>query len=315
MANVTDLGGHIDRKTRSPDRGIGELADRQHGAVAHWQLLTLGVSTEAIRGRVRRGRLHQIHRGVYTVGRRGLSANGHVMAAALAYGDGALVSHRTAAWLWGLLDDSRRVTDVIAVAKRRSRPGICFHGVRHLHVDDRAESDGIPVTSVARTLLDIAPVIPLRRLVYALEQAEKQRLFDMAEIEAVMARCEGHRGTKPLQQALKTIEPEAQHAHKGLERAFIAFCKDYELQMPAMNAVVEGFTVDALWTKQKLIVELDSWEHHKDRRAFEEDRRRDLILTAAGYRILRITQRRLHSQPAQLAALISGSRPSLAATA
>jgi hypothetical protein len=252
---------------------------------------------------------------VYAVGRRNLSGKGLVLAAALAYGDRALVSHRSAAWVWGLLEDSRRITDVVAVAKRRSRPGICFHGVRHLHCDDRATVDGIPVTSVARTLLDVAPLVPPRRLTYALEQAEKQRLFDMTAIEAVIRRCHGHRGTKPLRQALKAIEPEAQFAQAGLERAFIAFCKDYALEPPAMNAVVEGFTVDALWASQRLIVELDSWTHHKSRNAFEEDRRRDLILTTAGYRILRVTQRRLDTEPAQLAALISASQPSRAATA
>jgi hypothetical protein len=158
------------------------------------------------------------------------------------------------------------------------------------------------VTSVARTLLDIAPVVPTRRLVYALEQLEKRREFDLTEIEAVMRHSHGHRGLKALTAAIKEIEPEAQFAHEGLERSFIAFCKRYELRKPAMNAVVEGLTVDALWAKEKLIVELDSWEHHKDRRAFEEDRRRDAVLALAGFQVLRITDRQLTRE---LAATIS----------
>ena len=236
------------------------------------------------------------------------------MAAVLACGDGALVSHRSAAWLWDVLDDTRPVIDVVAVAKRRSRPGIRFHSTASLHHTDIAERHGIPVTSLARTLLDIAEVVPRRRLVYAMERAEKSRVFDLNEIRALVDRSNGRRGLKPLTAALKDTEPEALYAHDGLERLFIAFCKRYELGIPAMNVSVEGFTVDALWADRRLIVELDSWEHHQSRRSFEEDRRRDAVLGAAGYRIVRVTDRVLHTDPDGLAALLSAS-PSRAATA
>jgi hypothetical protein len=186
--------------------------------------------------------------------------------------------------------------------------------VRRLDPTDRDEIDGIPVTSLARTLLDIAEVVPRRRLVYALERAEKSRALDLREIRACMERNPGRRGLKPLRQALREIEPEALYAHEGLERLFIAFCSGRGIEMPAMNAVVAGFTVDALWEKRKLIVELDSWEHHRMRRSFEEDRRRDTILALAGYSVLRVTKRLLEGEPDRLAALISAS-PSRAATA
>jgi very-short-patch-repair endonuclease len=273
--------------------------------IAHHQLLRLGLSASAIQKRVLGGRLHPIYRGVYAVGHSLLGSKGRLMAAALAGGPDALISHRSAAALHGLLDDSRAVIDVVSPTHRRSRKGIKFHQSRQL---DRAEVDRIPVTSVARTLLDIAPVVPKRRLVYALEQLEKQWTFDLTAIESVMSRCRGHKGLKRLRQALQEIDPEAQYAHEGLERRFIAFCKRYGVQRPAMNAVVEGLTVDALWAQPKLIVQLDSWEHHKDRRAFEEDRRRDTVLALAGFQVLRVTDRQLTEElAATLDALLSRS--------
>jgi very-short-patch-repair endonuclease/predicted transcriptional regulator of viral defense system len=289
---------HTERGTHG--RELANVAARQHGVVALWQLIGLGLTGELVRQWVAKGRLHTVHRGVYAVGHPLLTLKGRLMAAVLACGPGASVSHRTAAMVRRLLDDSRTVIDVAAASNRRSRPGIQFHRVRHLHPSDVTEIDGIPVTSVARTLLDIASLVPQRRLVHALECAEKAREFDMFEIEALLRRCQGHRGAKPLQRALRAIEPEAQHAHEGLERAFIAFCSARHIEAPVMNAVVEGFTVDALWAKAKLIVELDSWKHHRGRRAFEEDRRRDAVLALAGYQPLRVTHRWLTRDPGSL---------------
>jgi hypothetical protein len=314
MTDVAEVDRAIRQKPRSRDRVIADLARTQHGVVAHWQLLVLGLGPDAIQRWVRNGRLHRIHRGVYAVGHRALSSLGYALAAALAYGDGALVGYRSAAWLWDVLDDARQVIDVVAVAKRQSRRGIRFHSTVSLHPDDVGERDGVPVTSLARTLLDVAEVVPQRRLVYAIERAEKSRTFDLAAIRELLARSHGRHGLKALKAALREIEPEALHAHEGIERLFIDFCRRYGLGLPAMNASVEGFTVDALWADRKLIVELDSWEHHKSRRSFEEDRRRDAVLTVAGYRVVRVTDRMLRSDPDGLAALLS-ERPSLAATA
>jgi hypothetical protein len=283
---------------------MAALATRQHGVVALSQLIALGLSRRTVTQWVASGRLHPVHRGVYAVGHAVITLKGRVMAAVLACGPGAVLSHRSAAQLWGLLNDARAVIDVVAAASRRSRKGIAFHRVRRLHPDDRAEIDGIPVTSLSRTLLDIAEVVPRRKLVYALEQAERLRLLDLREIEACAARNHGRHGLKPLRQAIKEIEPEAQYAHDGMERLFIAFCRRYDLQPPVMNVSVEGFTVDAVWAGAKLIVELDSWEHHKDRRAFEEDRRRDAILKRAGHEVLRVTYRWLTKEPDDLALTI-----------
>jgi hypothetical protein len=248
------------------------------------------------------GRLHPVYRGVYAVGHPIVGREGRLMAAALACGPNAFVSHRSAAGLWGLLDDARSVIDVVAAANRRSRRGILFHRVRRLDPGDCGRIDNIPVTSLPRTLLDIAAVIPQRRLVYALEKAEKLGVFDLKAIRACTARNKGHHGLRALTAAIEAIEPEAAHAHDGLERLFIAFCKRYELPAPAMNAVVEeGLTVDALWKEQRVIVELDSWTHHRTRKAFENDRRRDATLKLAGHEVLRVTDRWLKNEPQQLA--------------
>jgi uncharacterized protein DUF559 len=252
---------------------------------------------------------------VYAVGHTALRRTGWFMAAALAGGPGALVSHRSAAALHGLMDDSRPVIDVVAGTKRRNRPTIVFHRSSAIHHDDRDQVDGIPVTGVARTLLDIAEVLPRRKLVYALERAEKRRVFDLAATDAVIARSHGRRGLKALTAAIKDIEPEAQYTHEGMERLFVDFCRRYDIPMPAFNVSVDGYTVDAYWREHNLVVELDSWEHHRNRRAFEEDRRRDLQLTPE---VLRITHRMLTREPDALAASIGrrvSASPLLAATA
>lgn len=315
MPDVPDFDAAM--RTQSPERArrMALIAQRQHGTVAHWQLLRVGFSASAIRRMVVGKRLHVLHRGVYAVGHTALPANGLTMAAALAGGPGALVCQRSAAATHGLSDDTRSVVDVLVAGKRRNRPGIVFHESRVIHRQDRAVVDGIPVTSVARTLLDIAEVVPRRKLVHALERAEKLRVFDLAELHDVMARSPGRRGLKALTAAIKEIEPEAQYTHEGMERLFVAFCRRYKIPIPAMNVAVEGYTVDAYWREHNLIVELDSWEHHRTPRAFEADRRRDAALTPE---VVRVTHRWLTKEPDDLAITLRrrlSASPSLAATA
>jgi len=315
MEHVPDFDRGIPNKGPERHRWVAAIAERQHGLIAHRQLLRLGFTRDAIFRLVQAGRLHVIHRGVYAVGHRALPPRGWTMAAALAGGSEALVCCRSAAALRGFLDDARSVVDILVATKRRNRPGIVFHESRQINPDDRAVVDGIPVTSVARTLLDIAEVVPRRKLVYAMEKAEKARAFDLTELRALMARNHGRRGLKALTAALTEIEPEAQYTHEGMERLFIAFCRRYDIEIPAMNVVVEGYTVDAFWAAAGLIVELDSWEHHRTPRAFEEDRRRDATLTAP---VIRVTHRWLTKEPDDLARTLKrklSASPSLAATA
>jgi hypothetical protein len=294
---------------------VAALADRQHTMVAHRQLLELGVGQDAIEYRVHVGQLREVFTGVYTIASPELPGVGRLHAAVLSCGPGAVLSHRSAAHLWNVLPTARARPDVTTLRGRcADRMGINVHRVRRLHPHDLGTIDGIPVTSLARTFLDLAEVVSRRRLVFALEKAEKMDVLDLGAIKAVIARSPGRRGLKPLTAAITEIEPEALYSHEGLERLFVEFCRRYEIEMPVMNAVVDGYVVDAYWPAHNLIVELDSWEHHRTRRAFEADRRRDAALTG---KVLRVTHRWLSEEPDDLAKTLRRltASPSLAATA
>ena len=158
-------------------------------------------------------------------------------------------------------------------------------------------------TTVARTLLDLAAIVDRRRVERALERAEKLELFDLRQIEAACERAPGHHGLKALNQALALYMPD-NRTRSELERDLLDLCRNHDLPLPEVNALVDGYEVDALWPDARLIVEVDSWEHHRDRAAFERDRVRDADLKLAGYTVIRITARRLADQPEQVAALI-----------
>jgi hypothetical protein len=176
--------------------------------------------------------------------------------------------------------------------------------VRSLHPEDFAVIDGIPVTSVARTSLDLAEVLPLRQVIRVLEQAERIGVFDLKAMHALLARSHGRRGLKPLKLALAEVNGEPPRTNSDWERDLLDFCDDYDIPRPELNVLVEGYVVDAFWRDRKLIAELDSWSHHRSRRAFEEDRRRDAILELAGYVVRRITWRMLEEDPEEVARLL-----------
>jgi predicted transcriptional regulator of viral defense system len=264
------------------------MAEAQHGVIAIWQLLELGVGRSAIKREVRVGRLHQLYRGVYAVGHTALSLNGRFIGAVFSAGPNAVLSHRSAAMLWGLLRDSRRQIDVSTPDRgRASKDGVRVHRVRTLHPDDVAVVDSIPVMSVARTLLDIARTETPRQLRYALDQAERLRLLDVRELERF--RC------RPLAAALDAMT-EPVNTNPGIERLFFQILIEAGFPLPEANVVVEGYVVDALWREQRVVVELDSRSHHLTPKAFEEDRIRDATLQLAGYCVIRISWRRLVEQ-------------------
>ena len=194
---------------------MAELAGRQHGVVSIRQLETmLGYSRRAVLTAVRAGKLHSLHRGVYAVGHTELSLHGECLGAVLAVGPGSLLSYWSAAWLWGLLDTSPWPYHVTAPGPRRlrDRPPVKVHRARNLVAADRAFREGIPVTSLARTLLDLAEVLKPKRLVKALEPAEKMKQFDGFEVMAACERSAAHRGSKRLLAALA--------AHRPTQRVF-----------------------------------------------------------------------------------------------
>jgi very-short-patch-repair endonuclease len=278
------------------------LAASQHGVVSLRQLTLLGFGVRAVERRIRDGRLHQLHRDVYAVGHTRLSQRGSWWAAVLAYGDESLLSHRDAAALWGLVRPRTGAIDVTAPMGRQGpsrRSGIWIHRGR-LHPEDRTEHNGIPVTSVARTLFDYAEIVDFRRLEQAWEEADRLKRLRLGEVERVCERGYGRRALKPTRRLLAEARA-AVRTRSPLEDRFQGFCRFYALPPHRTNVTVLGHEVDVLWPAARLIAELDSWEFHSHRAAFQRDRDRDIRLLVAGYRTIRVTHDRLDKEAASLA--------------
>lgn len=245
------------------------------------------------------GRLHPVHRGVYAVGYDRLGPRGELMAGVLACDEDAVLSHRSAAGLWGLMNSRLRPVEVTATSGR-GRAGIAVHE-GGLTETDRNAVTGIPVTSVARTLLDLADVVDEAAVEKAFHEADRLRLLEMRALEGVCARGQGRRGLRPLRRLIEEARaPEFGRTH--LEDRLLDLCRDYGLPAPHTNVEVLGREVDAFWPEAKLTVEADSWAFHRHRAAFEDDRARDAKMQAEGYRVVRLTHRRLTREPEVVAA-------------
>jgi len=282
------------------DRGIAALAARQWGVVSRGQLLDAGLSRKVVAGRVRAGRLLPLHPGAYAVGHARLRTEGHWLAAVLAVGPGAVLSHRDAAGLHGLRPANHVRIDVSTTGRARSSAKIAVHRTRVLDARDTTTVQGIPVTTVARTLLDLAGTVPHDHLVSAIKQAERQHTFDLRAVEAALARTRGRRGPghRALREAIKeraALQGTVTLSH--LEDAFLRLLRTTDLTLPATNVHIEGFQIDAVWRIHRIAVELDGWQDHQTRRAFERDRERDAALTAAGWRVVRFTYRQVTARP------------------
>jgi very-short-patch-repair endonuclease len=284
---------------------MARLAARQHGVVSRRQLLALGFGEEAIKTRLDAMRLQALHREVFAVGHSRVGEAARRWAAVLAYGEGALLSHRSAAELWGLARRRSPLIDITATTGRQGvqrREGIFIHRGR-LHVEDRAVRGGLPITTVARTLFDMAEFVSLKHLESAWEEADRLGLLELRAVEQVCERSYGRRALRPIRRLLAEARA-ATITRSPLEDEFAAFCRDRGLPTPSFNTTVLGFEIDALWSRQRLAAELDSWEFHGHRAAFERDRARDIALQVAGYRIIRVTHRRISSEGDRLAAEI-----------
>jgi hypothetical protein len=289
-------------RSGGPGRELAELAASQHGVVARRQLEALGHGRGAISYRVETGSLHRLHHGVYAVGHAALTVSGRWMAAVLSCGPGALLSHRDAGALWGLRAAASPMIDVsVPGGGRRHRGRVRVHRARRLGAEDAAYQDGIPVTSVARTLLDLAALLPPRQLDRAAEAAERLRLLDLRAMESLRRRSRGHPGHPALASLIAQALAAPPVTRSELERRFVELCRAAGLPPPAMNAYVAGLEVDALWHAERLVVELDGHEYHRTRIAFERDRVRDATLQLAGFRVLRFTYRRMTSDRAGIA--------------
>lgn len=217
------------------------------------------------------------------------------MAAVLSCGDEALLSHRSAAWLWGLTKRFYLPIEVTAASPRRTRREIGVHSAAALSPLDRTSLDGIPVTAVARTLLDFAAVDPLY-LSQALDNGRRLGLLDLIAIDELLHRSKGFRGVARLRTALQIHRPAA-FTRSGLERRFLALVRRADLPWPSTNVFVEGYELDAYWPNERFAVELDTYDHHGSPVAFEEDRFRQESLKLAGIEMIRITGTRMDREP------------------
>jgi predicted transcriptional regulator of viral defense system len=270
------------------------LAERQFGVVSLAQLRALGFGPRAVQQRASAGRLRRLHRAVYAVGHGVLRREGRRLAAVLACGEGAVLSHRSAVAQWGLLATQAAVIDVTAPRGRHGAQGIRLHRSRSLDARDTTTHEGIPITEVPRTLLDLAATVPPHHLERALAQAQRLQLYDHRAITDLIASSNGHRGTGALADATSREDPK--WTRSELEAWFLSLVREAGLPEPLVN---ESLTApdhpplvpdsDFYWPTHHLIVELDGWDTHRTRAAFEQDRRRDAALTAAGWRVVRFT--------------------------
>jgi very-short-patch-repair endonuclease len=256
--------------------------------VSRGQLARLGITKDAVRRRLASKRLLCVRPNVFAVGHTGLTADSHRLAAVLTCGPRALLSHRAAAELWGLLPSSPQFEVTVPRGGRR-REGIVVHHSRVLELEDRALVRAIPVTTVARTLVDLADVLDERRLAMAVHEAEVRRVFDLNAIERVMGRVPGRAGRHRLRRVLAAYRPEPRFTRSRAERRLLSLCERHGLPKPQTNVWIHGFEVDGYWEDVGLVVEVDGGEAHLTRRAFREDRARDRRLATEGIGVVRVT--------------------------
>ncbi|MGN6255393.1 MAG: type IV toxin-antitoxin system AbiEi family antitoxin domain-containing protein [Solirubrobacterales bacterium] len=301
-----NLVQHGFSRTRGDDRSLAELARRQHGVVGRVQLLEAGWSKEEINWRIRSGRLHRVHAGVYLVGHQLITREGRWMAAVLASGPDAVLSHHSAAALWMIRPNSRTRIDVTVPHRSRSSELIRRH-VSEVPEDERAVKQGIPVTSVPRTILDLAATEPLDAVENLLREMEYRELWDRLSLPHLVERYPGRRGVRKVRAALERLreDPPGRRRSK-LEERFAPFLRRHHLPLPRFNDwIVLGdkrFQVDCHWPGTGQIIELDGWEGHRTRSAFREDRARDRALRVAGYSVTRLTWNQLDDEPEAVAA-------------
>jgi hypothetical protein len=269
--------------------------------VARRQLRGLGLSDTKVARLIERGLLIRLHRGVYAIGHDALRIEGRRMAAVLACGPGAVLCDRTAAGVWAIRPDNRPRWDV-AVPGAGGR-GLSRIVVRRRRLDPRdvTTRHGIPVTTLARTYLDLAACVAVDHTARALERGEQQRVFDLRAIDDVLERHPGHRGAGRLRAAVERMRPDHDRLRSDLERDALELIERLRLPPPLVNAELHGHEVDLHWPQHRLVVELDSRTYHHTTAAFEDDRLRDADHVVGGYRVLRITRRRLDQDRAGVA--------------
>jgi very-short-patch-repair endonuclease len=298
--------------TAERERAAAELASRQHGVVTRQQLLLLGLTRDQIDNRLKSARIRALYRGVYLLGAVA-PTHAREMAAVLACGVGAVLSHRSAAVLWRLLTPgAAEVTPNVIVPGRNphNRDGIRVHRVKRLDPRDVRRYAGIPVTTPARTLLDLAAEEPDAVVEKAFAEAQVRRIVTPSKLSSLLDRHPGRSGVPALS---RLLDRRPALTRSEAERRFLALVRQARLPQPDTNVRLGGIEVDFLWRQSQLVVEVDGYAFHSSRGAFERDRRRDAELQSAGFRVIRVTWRQIVEEPeamlVRIAAALARARP------
>ena len=287
------------RRKPAKDLVIATLADQQHGVVTRTQLLTAGLSVGDVDRRIGARRLRCLHRGVYAVGHRALTADGRWIAAVLSAGPGAVLSDASAATAWDLQRSASGLVHVTVATRagRDRRPGIRTHR-RVLTAHDVTIHRNIPITTPARTIVDLARTLRGRALEAVLDRADQRGLVDFDELRAA----------RPVSLKAALAKYQGAVTRSELEDRFLQLCDDAGIPRPETNVCIEGLEVDFVWRDRRLIVEVDGYAFHRTPGAFERDHERDAILALAGWSVRRFTWRQITQRPAQVAAVVTGER-------
>jgi hypothetical protein len=293
-------------QTQTVERGLAELAGQQHGVVGRDQVRALGLEPGAIKRRIQAGRLHVIHRGVYAVGHTAITQRGRWMAAVLASGDGAVLSHRSATALFGIRGSGTGEAHVTVPRKSRSQWSIRRH-FSMLPDDEREVVAGIPATSAARAVLDLAGEKGEVAAEAALREMEYLGIYGRVSLPVLLERYPRHRGAGIVEVCLERLEDDpGGRIRSPLEELFLPFLDAHRIPRPRLNFWLtvgeHRYQVDCLWPEARLVGELDGFKSHGTKRAFRKDRKRDRRLGARGFHIVRITEDQVLDEPTEVAA-------------
>jgi len=289
-----------------PERRINLLASAQHGVVARWQLRDARLTDAMIKSRVNSGVLTPVRRGVYAVGHTAPNSLVSEVAALLTAPAGSLLSHMTAGALWRIHVSPDQPVDLLVLGwGGRRAPGVREHRTSCFHRIERSFVKGLPVTTPANTLADLAPLLTERELERALDEALSRRLTHLVELERVLAMRPRQRGMATLGRLLNHRGPLTTTRSEAEER-FLLLMRDARLPTPECNVRLHGYSVDFYWRDVGLVVEVDGYQWHSSRSAFERDRRKDQTLLAHGIPVIRITLDRIDNAPVAVVATVAG---------
>ena len=285
---------------------IGQIAGAQRGRIARRQLEAAGVGPATVNRLVARGQLLRRHRGVFAVGHAATVELGDETVALLAVRDGAALSHQSAAALWDMLQTPDTMIHLVVVESAAARlPGVVVHRTRILAPEDVVIHKSLPVTSPARTLLDVAADRSSRSLELAFDRALVARILRTKDVNELLGRSKGHPGHGALQRLARRERQSATLTRSEAEERFLALIRAADLPPPRVNSRLHGYEVDFYWPEHGLVVETDGFRYHSTRRAFEHDHRKDTVLLAAGLIVLRFTFTQLESEPFAVVAAVA----------